>query len=131
MPPLGSASNAPHRREASAYAAGNQRNRHAFGLNTVIATLAMLLILRNVFLVDYRKSTIIALKEAGKSDAEIDRLVPRSSADKTTSNQVKNVDFGRLEKEVALLRSEVEALKAIIEGNATTNGLQNSTKSSV
>lgn len=81
---------------------------------------------------DYREATITALKEAGKSDAEINRIVPPRSYSERLRNDVNTSAFVRLQEDVAFLKSEVKQLRAIIissQANATRiTGSQNSTR---
>lgn len=122
MPRLGddSAPRNPTRPTASAY----PDPRGSF-VRRFFYIMIFTLILRNLFFTDYRSEEIGYLRSAGKSDEEIDKIIPKTSSELIQDRKKKLSEYEQLKLDVKMLKEEVALLKSMSNVTKLSEALKN------
>jgi len=80
-------------------------------LYAMLAIFMIMVILRNVFVKDYRAEEIAQLRAAGTSEAEIQALYPPSRQEQLRKIQTAKSEYEILKSDVALLKLQVKKLQ--------------------
>ena len=64
---------------------------------------------------DYRQEEIQRLRAAGKSEAEIEALVPKTQAERNQKSREVRTEYEILKLDVARLKAEVHELREIVD----------------
>lgn len=74
---------------------------------------------------DYRSEEIGYLRSAGKSDEEIDKIIPKTSSELIQDRKKKLSEYEQLKLDVKMLKEEVALLKSMSNVTKLSEALKN------